>query len=278
MKPFHLLLASAVILSSCATGTVLESPATDGFELDPDESFLDAAEDAGFQTLEEDDYHIHSGSDDDFIYIIAEVRSRAMQQRIEDYGFQIALETDDNWLGLTYPMGKVEALRDFQDAAVGYILDPSWEQMPDNQSTMDQAEEDFRNNALLSQDSEETPAQISLSELQAQNVYTEFQEIDGFYTIAYRIPLQAARSQQFSPDVESGESISVSVSINPPSAEDLTGEELTGAGSDMGGGGNMMGGGQQQQQDQQQEEQSMADRVDRVLGSDYSNSFQIQLP
>lgn len=280
MKHLFLLIAAAIILGSCATATILESPAVEEFEMNTEESLLDAVEAAGFQTLEEDNYHIHSASDEDFLYIVMEVRSRSLHQRIEDYGFQVTVESGDNWLGLTYPMGMIEALRDFQDAAVNYIMDPSWDQMPQNDAAAEQAEEDFHNRALLTQSQDDSPVQISLTELQAQNVWVEIQDMDGFYTLAYSIPLQSGRSQQFSPDAAPGEMLSIEISIAPPSAEELTGEDLTGAGGGSDFGGDMMGGGQRQGQgqQQQQEEESLADRVDRMLGREYSNSFQLQLP
>ena len=257
---------------------MIDSPEVDRIEIDDVESVLSAAEHAGMNTREDEQYHLHTGIDEEFFYIIVDVRSRTLQRQIEDFGFTVNIEAGENWLGLSYPMGMIEALRDVPGAATSYILDPSWQDMQQNESTISQAEEDQQNRAMLSQSEDDSPASISITELRAQRVLAEIQDESGFYAIAYRIPLQSGRNQQFAVNAQPGESISVEIAVNPPDAETLTGEDLTGAASggmdsDMMG----VGQGQQGQQGQEQEEMSEADRVDQALGRGYSNSFQIML-
>ena len=277
MKQLSLLAGILLIITACSTTTVLETPGVSDFDMDSDDPLTEVASSAGFQTLEEENYYLYSGVDEEHLYVIAEIRSRAFQQRIEDYGLRLSVESSSSWLGLTYPMGMLEALVDFQDAAVSYLLDPAWQQMPQNESIVEQAEEDIEHLALLSQNPDESPARITLTELRAQNLEVRYQYEGGFYTIAYRIPLESGRSQQFSPDAHAGEALSVELTVAPPSAEDITGEELSGAAaSDFGG--NMAGGRRQQEPQQDQQEETLADRVDRILGRSYSNNFIIQLP
>lgn len=277
MKLISLLAGIFLIFTACSTTKVLESPVVSDFDINSAESLSDAAASAGFNTLEEENYYLYTGIDDEHLYVIAEIRSRAFQQRIEDYGLRLSVTSSDSWLGLTYPMGMLEALGDFQDAAVSYLMDPAWQQMPRNESIVEQAEEDIESLALLSQNPEESPARISLIELRAQNLQVQYQYEGGFYTIAYRIPLESGRSQQFSPNAQAGDALSVELTVSPPSAEDITGEELSGTtASDFGG--NMTGGRRQQTHQQEQQEETLADRVDRILGRSYTNNFILQLP
>ena len=283
MKRFILIFPITLILAGCASqSTTVDAPEISPFSFEDHEDLLSTVEQLGMQSLEEEELHLHTGVDDEFLYIVADIRNRNIQRKVEDYGLRIAIESEANWLSLTYPIGLVEALRDFPDAAVSYIMDPSWVDDPQNESTLEQARHDRENRALLAQEPDESPIQITLTELHAQNLRTTVRDNQGFYTIAYRIPLEGGRNQQFSPEARHDEQLSVNVSVNPPSAEELTGEELSSGASGSNVGGNMMGGnmgqrGQGRQGQQQEEETTMADRVDRMLGSGYSTEFHIQL-
>ncbi len=278
MKRFSPLILLSVFIASCATTSPVESPEIEPFSFDGDEPILDKVEETEMNTKEEEQYHLHTGADDEFLYIVVDVRTRELQRHIEDYGFTLNVESENQFLGLTYPMGMIEALREVPGAAVNYIMDPAWEEMPQNESTVDQAQEDMRQRAMLTQGAEDSPSAISITELEAQSLLVQMDDEQGFYSLSYRIPLSGGRNQQFSPDAFPGEALSIEVDISAPSAEDLTGEELTGAAAGGDVGGDMMGGGQQQGQGQEQEEMSEADRVDRALGQGYSNSFYLQIP
>lgn len=278
MKRFSPLILLSMFIASCATTSPVESPEIEPFSFDGDEPILDKVEKSDMNTKEEEQYHLHTGADDEFLYIVVDVRSRALQRQIEDYGFTLEIESENQFLGLTYPMGMIEALREVPGAAVNYIMDPSWENMPQNESTVEQARNDMRQRAMLTQSADDSPSSISITELEAQTLLARMDDEQGFYSLSYRIPLTGGRNQQFSPEALPGEALSIEVDISPPSAEDLTGEELTRAGGDVGG--DMMGGigDQQQGQGQEQEEMSEADRVDRALSRGYSSSFYLQIP
>ncbi|MEX0681685.1 MAG: hypothetical protein WD097_09920 [Balneolales bacterium] len=161
-------------------------------------------------------------NDETNLYIMVDFVQARTYQLAREFGFTIYIDDKSNYkrsFGITYPTGIYYELGNYPGARNGYLLEPNWGNLPENQSVIQAAISNITNNVLLiqrrSRRDDFQPTPIPLAQLRAQNLFVHIDDNARSGRISLTIPMEIRSTSQFSPDIRPGDIIDLGFEINP---------------------------------------------------------------
>lgn len=175
-----------------------------------------------------DEIAVFAKNDEKYLYLMVDFISSRAFDNAREFGFTLYIDGKDavkRSFGITYPTGIFYELRSYPGAQKGYLQEPNWGNMQQNQNILESAERTSKRNALIVQRRSRRdniqPFSLPLNQLQAQNLLVHFDEEGRNGRISFTIPLQTRSTSQFSPDIEPGQVVDVGFEIDPIRLHDM---------------------------------------------------------
>lgn len=215
------------VIQSCSSTPKLVSQ----FSADELSASRSANLEAKMDTVERqslDEIAVFATNDEDYLYLMVDFVSSRAFDNAREFGFTLYIDGEDavkRSFGVTYPTGIFYELRSYPGAQKGYLEEPNWGNMPQNQSILESAERSGKRNALLVQRRSRRdniqPFSLPVNQLEAQNLLVHFDEEGRNGRISFTIPLQTRSTSQFSPDIKPGQTVDVGFEIDPVRLHDM---------------------------------------------------------
>ncbi|MCH8487717.1 MAG: hypothetical protein LAT75_12685 [Candidatus Cyclonatronum sp.] len=181
-----------------------------------------------------DDFDVAIGNDDRFVYIAVNFRNNRTWQMARDHGFRMFFDNGNQLrrsFGIVFPTGIVEALGDFPGARQSYLENPGWQNMPENQRLVQQAEQQLGERVQVIRRTERRdrirPTLVSTERLEANGILVGVSGSSRVMSLEVRIPLDDGSGDFFAITPDNNGRFYIDFEIEPLSYEEITGENPT---------------------------------------------------
>lgn len=180
-----------------------------------------------------DDFDVAIGNDDRFVYIAVNFRNNRTWQMARDHGFRMFFDNGNQLrrsFGIVFPTGIVEALGDFPGARQSYLENPGWQNMPENQRIVQQAEQQLGERVQIIRRTDRRdrvrPSLVSRERLEANGILFGVSGSSRVMSLEVRIPIDDGSGDFFAIQPHNGR-FYIDFEIEPLSYEEITGENPT---------------------------------------------------
>lgn len=225
---FLLLIASITI--NCARTRAVSSTFTPT-PITVDGSITDWPRDR-MQIENNPEYDMYFANDEDFLYLYVIVKSTQVHADIEEFGLTLYFDTDKRSrrsFGVIYPIGILNGISNIPGARKEYLQNPGWANFSENEQIIASLKNEMPNRVMLIQRSSSRdalrPIPVNMEALKAQDLHLKMDEESRLFNIEMKVPLRSTRARQFAIDVEDGKPIYVGFEIQPPSIDEILGED-----------------------------------------------------
>lgn len=181
-----------------------------------------------------DDFDVAIGNDDRFVYIAVNFRNNRTWQMARDHGFRMYFDNGNQLrrsFGIVFPTGIVEALGDFPGARQSYLENPGWQNMPENQRIVQQAEQQLGERVQVIRRTDRRdrirPTLVSPERLEANGILVGVSGSSRVMSLEVRIPLDDGTGNFFAISPDNNGRFYIDFEIEPLSYEEITGENPT---------------------------------------------------
>lgn len=216
LRIFSVLLLLTLILAGCSSVKTISTPETvSSPDIDGNISDWDMQESLIERTNIANYYATH---DNNFLYLYIDVKSPGHNQAMRQSGFIIYLnsgdEDDRNRIGLAFPSGTFNLLRENPAVYDAFVTDQEWLQQPQNRDRLEALESSIFNRVMVVErmDSEENYGFIDKERLQVDGIQIETGDNRRLMTIEMQIPLNSSSIYNIR-----GEKVWLGFEIDPPS-------------------------------------------------------------
>ena len=225
---FLLLIASVTI--NCARTRAVSSTFTPT-PITIDGSITDWPRDR-MQIENNPEYDMYFANDEDFLYLYVIVKSTQIHSDIEEFGLNLYFDTDNRFrrsFGVIYPIGILNGISNIPGARQEYLQNPGWANISENQQIIASLKNEMPNRVMLVQRSSSRdairPIPVNMEALRAQDLHLKMDEESRLLNIEMKVPIRSTRARQFAIDVEDGKPIYVGFEVQPPSLDEILGED-----------------------------------------------------
>ncbi|AXJ02533.1 hypothetical protein CYPRO_3300 [Cyclonatronum proteinivorum] len=181
-----------------------------------------------------DDFDVAIANDDRYVYIGVNFRNNRTWQMARDHGFRMFFDNGNQLrrsFGIVFPTGIVESLGDYPGARQNYLENPGWQNMPDNQRLVQQAEQQLGERVQVIRRTERRdrirPSLVSRERLEANGILTGASGSSRVMSIEVRIPIDDGSGDFFAITPDNNGRFYIDFEIEPMSYEEITGENPT---------------------------------------------------
>jgi len=174
--------------------------------------------------LHESDYYTYYMTNDrQYVYLYVQFKNGFYQAAAKQSGFTVYLSGNpDNKkaLGITYPLGAFNALRDMPGTYEQFLNNQDWISKPEHQELIKKLSKDnFRRVMITRRDHKDANAQnriLPVEQLRAQGLKIAADTTKRYLNLELRIPIHSSRTQQMALDPKGNGPIAVGFAIEPP--------------------------------------------------------------
>lgn len=171
---------------------------------------------------ENSDFNYYATTDGTYLYVYVTFNNQFYNNSIEDVGFTIYMSHNkDNKkrLGITYPLGATNALREMPSTRKEYLDKPDWLNKPQNKELWEELKKDNFKRAMFTQtlQPKEPPQRliVELPQLKAHGINVEANQTRRLTRLEYRIPLHESKTHQFAANPKD-QQLYLGFAIEPP--------------------------------------------------------------
>lgn len=210
-----------LLATACSTSKTVSPPQTNStIEIDGDLSDWPHGE----ALLKKGNYFdYYAMYDSSKLYVYLNLKSAQYLQLVENAGLTIyvsANKKNRKALGITYPVGAYNFLKQMPGTYQKFKQDPKWVQKPSNQKLLEKLRQDNYEQAMISQrdNKKDTPQEvvIDLSRLEAQGVKVAREKLHNRLQLELSIPIKSSATQQFAVRPQKDNPIQLGFTVNPP--------------------------------------------------------------
>ena len=216
LRIISILFISILILAGCSSTKTITTPETESSpEIDGNISDWDMQETLIERTDIADYYATH---DNEFLYLYIDVKSPGHNQAMKQSGFIIYLnsgsEEERNRIGLAFPSGTFNLLRENPAVYDDFTSDQEWFQQPQNRERLEALESSIFNRVMVVErmGSDTNYGFIEKERLQIDGINIETGDNRRLMTIEMQIPLNSSSIYNLT-----GDDVWLGFEIDPPS-------------------------------------------------------------
>lgn len=162
-------------------------------------------------------------NDKQYVYLYVQFKNGFYQGAVQQSGFTIYLSgnpENKKALGITYPLGAFNALRDMPGTYDQFLNNQDWITKPEHQELLKKLrKENYQRVMITRREHKDAHAQnriLPVEQLRAQGLQIAADTTKRYLNLELRIPVHSSRTQQMALDPNGNGPIAVGFAIEPP--------------------------------------------------------------